>query len=549
MPNRTALNILLVDDDAIDRMICLGVLRAGPWEIRVDEAECLSAAKTLLATKSYDCVLLDRHLPDGDGKSLLPGLNALAPPPAIVFITGQASEESGVIAIGQGAQDYVSKHRLDADLLRSVRYALQRQHLEEELRQANVRLEALSQRDPLSGLLNRRGLEARLVLEARRAERDLTQIMALVIDVDKFKSINDRYGHDVGDGMLTAIARQMEIACRATDHCARVGGDEFLVLLPAVSLMEARNIAERLRMLVHAIALPVRGMVASTTVSIAVTDVPADVITTSDILAYTRFALLQCKQGGRDRVSIASTGRPQHGHRGDRSPDAIRQNLSDASMEVEERAIVKLATGELAGRDLRMISSREGGEVSERALFAAALNDGRLVDMDLAYLRRRLAHAENFEDDVPLHLAIFADTLLSDRLDELALIMVGASSQRRIVLGLDVNLLPRETAALASRMDRLRAAGARFELLDVGAGGDAVDAVLALKPEFARLSVELLATVHQARDRRMRFERMCSVLRALACHIIADGVDLPELRVILAEIGVPLGMGPATVQA
>lgn len=538
------LKFLLVDDDSIDRSVCRMALQEGPWKIEFDEVDTVQTAHRKLMANVYDCVILDRFLPDGDGQSLLRVLHGLDAPPAVVFVTGHASEDSAVIAIRGGAQDYVSKDRIEADLVRSVNYALVRKELEDELRKANTRLEALSQHDPLTGLLNRRGFEARLGLELLRADRDLTPLTAVVVDVDLFKQVNDAHGHAMGDRILVAIARQIELACRATDHCARIGGDEFLALLPNVSLLEARNIAERLRMHVHNIAIPAPTGVLKATVSMAVTDVPGDVKTTSDILSYTQFALSQSKQRGRDCISIASTGRQRRPQRGERSLESIRQQPTETTFDVEIQPIIRLLTGEIVGRDLRLVT-RRGAEISERAVFAAAFNDNRLVEMDLAYLRRRVEHAESFDDFAAIHVAVFADTLLSDRIDELGLLVVGVTKQRPLVIGLDTNLLPPDFTGLAKRVEQIKAAGAKIELLDVGAGGDAIDAVLGLRPDYARLSADLLQAVTQGRDGVSHYERMYSVLRALRCEVIADGVDRAELRRFVLDLKVPYALGRA----
>ena len=93
-------------------------------------------------------------------------------------------------------------------------------------------LEAVARLDPLTHQLNRRGMEACLVSEAARAHRDGDPLTAVLIDIDDFKDVNDRLGHAVGDVVLREVARRLVAALRSEDHLARVGGDEFLALLP-----------------------------------------------------------------------------------------------------------------------------------------------------------------------------------------------------------------------------------------------------------------------------------------------------------------------------
>src|ERR1017187_10171473 len=99
------------------------------------------------------------------------------------------------------------------------------------LRSMNERLEQLAMVDPLTGLLNRRGLQQVLSQEIRRAQRDRTTCFALLVDLDNFKRVNDTLGLTVGDMALTRIAEELRRCLPATDHASRIGGDEFVMLL------------------------------------------------------------------------------------------------------------------------------------------------------------------------------------------------------------------------------------------------------------------------------------------------------------------------------
>jgi diguanylate cyclase (GGDEF)-like protein len=97
--------------------------------------------------------------------------------------------------------------------------------------------------DPLTHVLNRRGIEAAHGLELRRGSRSGDSLIAVLIDCDDFKSINDSFGHGVGDVALTALARSVQDTVRAGDYVGRVGGDEFLVLLPSTTVAEGMVVA------------------------------------------------------------------------------------------------------------------------------------------------------------------------------------------------------------------------------------------------------------------------------------------------------------------
>jgi diguanylate cyclase (GGDEF)-like protein len=132
----------------------------------------------------------------------------------------------------------------------------------------------LALKDALTGICNRRHFMARLDAEWKRYRRYGRPLSLLMLDIDHFKSINDRFGHDVGDQAIISVARMCAAQTRDSDVVARIGGEEFSILLPEADLAEARAVAERLRKAVAERTLAINGKVVAFTVSIGVA--PAD---------------------------------------------------------------------------------------------------------------------------------------------------------------------------------------------------------------------------------------------------------------------------------
>jgi diguanylate cyclase (GGDEF)-like protein len=166
-------------------------------------------------------------------------------------------------------------------------------------------LERRSTHDPLTGVLNRRGfavLYERVRVQLRRSERPLT---LMSIDLDFFKTVNDRHGHMMGDRVLVHVARVISQSLRESDDVARFGGEEFVVLLPEAELPSALQVAERIRAALRTCpdhALPV------CTVSIGIGTQRSGRETLDSLLARTDAALYRAKQLGRDRVEVAGDG-------------------------------------------------------------------------------------------------------------------------------------------------------------------------------------------------------------------------------------------------
>ena len=154
--------------------------------------------------------------------------------------------------------------------------------------------------DPLTGLLNRRGFDERLLMEQSRARRDGTALSVVCFDIDRFKAINDTHGHEIGDRALASLGNVVAEQIRGVDSAARVGGDEFVVLLPGADAPAARAFAERVRRLLADPRSIVAAEVAlSISAGIATNTAAQDA---GDLVQRADRALYHAKSGGRDRV-------------------------------------------------------------------------------------------------------------------------------------------------------------------------------------------------------------------------------------------------------
>lgn len=174
-----------------------------------------------------------------------------------------------------------------------------------ELERENSRLQELVNTDPLTGLLNRRGIETALARELAVAKRTQGELLAALVDLDDFKRINDLYGHHVGDEVLCRTARAMQDYVRVSDWLARIGGDEFLILLPGTSLTSGVTVADRVRIKVAETANSPRGAGnCSVSVSVGIACLSSDIGSLEDILKLTQSSIKASKAGGKNRVSV-----------------------------------------------------------------------------------------------------------------------------------------------------------------------------------------------------------------------------------------------------
>ena len=225
----------------------------------------------------------------------------------VLIVTGDDNIMDKIRGLEEGAQDYIVKPFNPLELVARVKANLRVKLLQDELKQANEKLEILSNTDPLTGLHNRRYFFDMLRIEFERARRYNTMLSLLMIDIDYFKSVNDRYGHLSGDGILSVVARILESGLRTIDSCARYGGEEFVVMLPETDVNGATSVGNRYLAQIkeHDFSDICQDM-EKLTVSIGIACMGgAEYATTPDkLLKYADDALYVAKRKGRNTLAV-----------------------------------------------------------------------------------------------------------------------------------------------------------------------------------------------------------------------------------------------------
>jgi two-component system, cell cycle response regulator len=244
------MRLLLVGDDPRDALALREALAAhGQNGYRLEHAEGLARGLDRVLTQPPDLLFLsmqdgDR---DDDGLRALVALRRKAPEVPVVVLVRPGDEELADLAVKEGAQDWLVKARLDGEMLvRSMRYAMERAHLTRELADAREQLNRLTLRDELTGLYNRRGFSVLAEQQMRLSRRWDTGLLVLVLDVNGLDGVNQRFGRAAGDRLLVEAAQLLQESFRDSDVKARVGGDEFAVLLAGAAEGTCEVVDQRL---------------------------------------------------------------------------------------------------------------------------------------------------------------------------------------------------------------------------------------------------------------------------------------------------------------
>lgn len=409
--------------------------------------------------------------------------------------------------------------------------------LTEQLKKTNERLEELVSTDPLTEVLNRRGVGEALAREVAHVRRTGDALVAILVDCDDFKGINDEHGYTVGDAALRALCRTVSESLRGGDHVARVGGDEFLVLLPNTSVAQGMAVAEKLRQAIKGTTIPVSDGDLQLSASLAVGEIPPEVASIEQVLATVNMALKRSKVSGKDRVSAFRSN-------GDRAVDAASDEVALDAEAIELGAVIQtirsLGDEQIVGVEA-LTRGPSGFYAAPSDLFRAAAEQNTLTTLDLRALRGCLALLRDVHPDLPYHVNVFPSTVLNTPVDEM--ISLFGIEPDRLCLEISEQSFLGDPSYLRKPLAELRDLGVRLAIDDVGYGRSSIESLLVLEPEVVKIDRRCIDAITTQAGERRRLERLLNMLSTVASDVIVEGVETEEELTVLRDLGVNVGQG------
>jgi two-component system cell cycle response regulator len=367
--------VLLVDDDEIVIERLRDLITAAGYAVTT--ASSGDEALAALEREFAPIVILDRNMPGMDGVELCRTIRLGKHYPGYVYImlcTAHDSEEDILSGLDAGADDYLSKRASGTQLIARLSTARRIISLEHSLKAVIEERRRMAMTDALTGAHNRRYFMGHTRRELKRMRRFGGELSLLVFDIDHFKHINDRYGHGAGDLVLVEFVRRVQGALpREYDWCARIGGEEFAVVLPQTDVSGGAAVAEKIRLAVAASPVGTPAGLVEMTVSVGVSAISAfpdrGAVTVEQILRRADDCLYSSKHNGRNRVTVDEPGKSE----AKKSLKTLLYVDDDADI----REIVEMSLG--LDAELRVLSS-DGGE---RALVKMRVEKPDLVVLDV----------------------------------------------------------------------------------------------------------------------------------------------------------------------
>lgn len=444
----------------------------------------------------------------------------------------EAGQEPGLGSgegLGAGASEQNSSSALDS--------------LKAELKLAHEQLDRLANIDFLTEVSNVRGLEQVLKAEDNRVGRSGGHLIAMLINCDDFHKINDAFGHSTGDIVLKEVAKRIKGTLRPSDHVARVGGDEFLVLLPDTQLAYGMRVAERIRV---AIAdTPLRGAqdVVHVSASLGLANLPLRIASVNEVVTLSRTALKRSKAGGKNKVSLARDHGLEKAEDDQPTPKSIVAQLLDSTQfRTVYQPIMDLNSEKIAGYEV-LTRGPDGSFESPADFFRICIENNILTTVDLQCLQLCLEDAPNVGRNMRLHVNLFPSTLLETPVENLIKLFPQERNGTTYCLEISEQQFITEPGYLREAINALKQAGILVAIDDVGFGRSSLETLILLEPDLVKVDRKYVSGISVEPSKARLLRRLANVAKSLGAEIVAEGIEDRNDLPLLKEMGINYGQG------
>ncbi len=417
----------------------------------------------------------------------------------------------------------------------------------ESIEDYNRQLETLSSKDPLTKLNNREKFLQDITAEIQYAEPLSKPFAVLVIDLDHFGFVNDTHGHPLGDLILMEIADLLRQRLVEQESIARIGEDEYGVILPGFTLRDARRTGVTLRDAIHDLEFQTDDGTVRVTASVGVVCYPRHGTTTASLIAAGDVAIYKARKLGRNQVITVEKSEVKDVAKIHGRDVWLRQAIADGKVELFGQSIVDLKDNRVMGIEV-LTRVRDGDRLVSPAGFISDLERyGRVEELDRYVLettldaKRRVRGLDGIKVFVNLSAAtvedhVFMDTL-TDLLDERGV------RAEELVLEITERQALRQLATISGLIRRLRSQGIGFALDDFGSGFNSFLYLKYFPVDYVKIEGSFVQQAAISRRDRLIVEHIHRVARAMGVETIAERVEDESVHELMRGLGIEFGQG------
>jgi diguanylate cyclase (GGDEF)-like protein/PAS domain S-box-containing protein len=406
--------------------------------------------------------------------------------------------------------------------------------------------------DPLTGLANRALLADRAEQALMRSARSGASVAVVLVDLDGFKFVNDSLGHQVGDVVLSEVARRLESLVRSEDTVARLGGDEFVILIDDVSGMEETELlAERVREVLRPrFTLP--GWDYAVTASVGVAIGSASEVDVHDLLRDADTAMYVAKTSGKDSVRLFAPSMHERAHERFRLQVDLRGALDRKELLLFYQPIYEIEDGRLKGFEaLVRWSHPSRGLIAPERFIPLAEESGLIVPIGRWVLQQALHQMSTWDRRHPgargvsisvnvSTVQLTAPSLISDVKSELERSGIAPS---RVVLEITEGSLAKDPERTIEVLEALRELGLRIAIDDFGTGYASLSHLQRLPVDILKVDKSFVAALSDGGKARDLLQAILGVGQALSLAVVAEGIEAHSQMTVLQEMGCEMAQG------
>jgi len=538
-----SVDVLLVEFEPGDRLHLIRLLeQCRDTEFRVRSADAVEEAPSAVAAGRFDVILLDLTRPAGSGTALLARAEVVTCGLPVVAIVNRDDEPQ---LIHMGTRNYLVKSEIDARLLaNTLRSAVEHQRLADALESSQRREHFFATRDTMTGLPNRFAFREQLHRALHHAERHGQQVAVLFVDLDRFKEINDTLGHEVGDSLLITLAERMAAALRKSDVIARIGGDEFLLLLQGqeVDFSPART-AERLLECLSS-AFVVDGREHGMSASIGIATWPRDGDDPDTLIRHADAAMYQAKAEGPGDYRFYSRSLNAHDVRRRVIEDRLRGALERGDLVVHYQPRVDAREGRIAGAEaLLRWTDAELGPLGPAEFVPVAERAGMVCEIGAWVMREACAAQRRWADagfgDVRVSVNVSPRQIRSASLrDAVVESVLGCGlAPGRLEIELTESAIVENPDIAARLLGELAEIGVELALDDFGTGYSSLSYLRELPVRTLKIDPSFVRDLGPDSPSSSFVDAILSLARTLGLGVVAEGVETEGQRDALLARG------------
>ncbi|MCG3202833.1 MAG: Chemotaxis response regulator protein-glutamate methylesterase [Gammaproteobacteria bacterium] len=540
-----AVNILFIEDQAdIAALIRRRLSAHAGAGMVITHVSDLRSGLAALKTAAFDVVMTDLNLPDSRGVETVHRLLKICRYIPVVVLSAVDEDQAILDTVESGAQEYIVKGQTDGHVIaRTIRQAIKR-------KQAELKLRRLAHYDSLTGLANRSQFRRRLEQALERGARRRSSVALMMIDLDRFKAVNDTLGHQAGDRMLVMVAKRLRSCLRECDKVARLGGDEFTVTLEEVqSPDQAAAIAQKI---VEAISRPflVGGQEFYVTPSIGITLHPLDGDNADALIRNADTAMYRVKAGGRNGFKFFTPAMNELTGERLRMQAALRQAIDRNELVLHYQPKVSLHSGRLRGVEALLRWQRAGGRLLAPAEFIPLAEDtGLILPIGEWVLKAALGQIRRWSGlGLPGTRVSVNISPRQFRQCDLAAVVASALSQTELAGGhLEVEItegvLMDDTEASVATLKRLKDLGVGIAIDDFGTGYSSLHYLKRFPIDTLKIDHSFVSDIPHDHDDATITQAIIGLARNLRLNVIAEGVETKEQLAFLRANHCDAGQG------